>query len=481
MTKYETMFFILGRLSLMWGVVMLMPTFVALWRGESTTAGFAAGAFIALAAGAYLVKNGQSHRRQLNLREAANLLLFAWLVPSVIGVLPFFLSRTLGFADAVFETLSFLTTTGINVAPLNDVLSLKVWCVLLAWLGGLNFLVLFVTLMPVVSGLFGVELAFRRGMNFSAVLGQMADVARQTFLAYLFITLLAAALFFMSGLSALDAVFAAMLTVSTTGDGDIVSFLTEQNPWPKTVALIVMLIVSGNILRYWRSVRRQEFRDFYANAESRFFLMLILAAGAIITMQLVTYGGYGLFSAIHLALFETLSFANTNGFAAANIDNWPDISKICLILLAFAGGCIGSPTGGIKIMRIIVLTKMLTAEARRTLHPNMISNIVVDGRSLAVKDVSRILSFFSLYLSAFFLFVLLLSLVVGDLSATVGMAAACFTNMGEGLGLFRPDAFNNLHAVGKLLCAFFMILSRVEIFAFLIFLQYAFFERRTKW
>ncbi len=474
--------YIVGNTAIILSGALIIPAALAAVYTEKTFPAFVATFALAFAVGKFLREKGKMHRARVNMREAAQIILALWLFGAAIGMLPALLSGKLDPASAFFLAVSYLSTTGIDLLPADAGYSLHVWHVLLSWLGALNYLIIFVTLLPQAAGVFGVNLAFRRSYDFSPMLGQMKNMAKQ--IAAVFSTFTAAAIFcyYLAGLAPYEAVMAALLTVSTTG-GEGTDFLSVAvNPWIKTVAVVFMLIAGGNMLRLFRTVRRREFSDLYRHSESKFFFVTILVVSLIVAVQLVMYGDMGIFSALHLALFETLSFLTTSCFAAADINTWPDMAKICLLLLMFVGGAMGSPTGGIKMMRIIVLVKMLIIEMRRTLHPRMAANVIVDGRSVDFTAASRILAFFFLYLATFFLFALLLSVGSNQsLTATVAMSAACFTHGGFGLGLYDEGAFAALSPYGKTICGLFMIVARMEIFSVLIIIQDVFFERRDKW
>lgn len=470
---------LLARASLAMAAAFIVPYATGIATASEANA-FMAASLIAVFFGCLFWHKGTGAHRSLSAKESAMLLFALWLVMIFFGMLPFVFLGKLGPADAFFEAASFVTTTGIGLMANDASNALKLWCVMLAWLGALNYLIAFVTILPQAAGEFGIRLAFRRGYTFSPVLGQMEDVAKQIAGIYAGFTALAALLYFLSGMSAADSIEGAMLTVSVTDDGSTF-FAETKNPWPKTAATILLFLAGGNIFRYWRTIRRREFRDFYQNAESRFFISTIAAASVIIAFQLIAYGGLSIFSAFHLAVFESLSFASTAGCAATNLADWPDISKYSLLLLSFMGGCMGSPTGGLKVMRIIILLKMLAAETRRTLHPHMVAHVVVGGRSVSPRFANRVTAFFFIYVAAFFVFVLLLALAGNDLSESVGMAAACFTNTGTNLGLYAADAFSAMQAPGKIICALFMVAARMEVFAFWLLLRAMFFERKRKW
>ena len=299
---------------------------------------------------------------------------------------------------------------------------------------------------------------------------------------YAGITVFSCLLYALSGLSPAEALLASMLTVSTAGGRDVFDWFGDDgNPWPECSAALTMLLVCGNLLRYWRTFQRRDFRDYYGNPETKFFLSVVLASGLFMTLHLWHHGMYGFAASMRQAFFHVLSFASTTGFSSSVIADWPDMELFLLFLLAFMGGCMGSPTGGLKVIRWIVLFKLVAIEVRRTLHPHMIANVVVGNVSVSSKIMGRILSFFFLYVAAFFLFVLVLSLSGISMSEAVGMAISGFTSLGTSLGLAGRESFLGMPDAIKLLGCLFMILARMEIFAFLVLARICFGEHRQKW
>lgn len=473
--------FLLGRSLLVGGGAMLLPlVFSLLWQ-EPGTLFFGLPALFVMAAGVLLNALGREHKRQLSVREGTFFMVAVWFVFGLIGMLPYVLSGQLGWVNAFFESMAAFTTMGATCLSEDAPRSLIFWHSLLEWTGGLNFIVLLVTVLPQVSGCFGMMLSVQQSVHFSPVLGRMHAAAWRACKMYLGFTGLSAVLYYLAGLDKFDALTRAMTTLSTSGTNAMDDFIAYNSPLLELAAVISMLLASGNFLLYWKAASRRSLRTLLQDTELRCFLFLMLLAGALVSLHLWHMQVYGFWDSLRFGYFQVISFASTSGYVSAPAALWPAFDRYVLLLLVFVGGCIGSTAGGIKVMRFVVLFKMAAAEMRRTLHPHMVINIKIGGASVPMKIVGRILSFFFLYMIVFFLFVLLLSF--GDLTVmqAVGVAAGCLSSVGSAAGLYGLMDFALLPAWTKLLCCLLMVLGRLEIFSFLILLHMGAHRMQRKW
>jgi trk system potassium uptake protein TrkH len=207
------------------------------------------------------------------------------------------------------------------------------------------------------------------------------------------------------------------------------------------------------------------------DTEIRNFLRVVLITGAVLAGHLYVTGTYDWVESLRYGFFQTMSFISTNGFVAAPFWLWPSFDRYVLFLLVFVGGCIGSATGGLKIMRLLVLFRLTWAEMRRTLHPRMVLSIKVDKLPVPDKIVGRILAFFYLYMTAFFVFAMILSLSGISIIQALGLAAGCLTSTGASSALFGLENLHILPDWAKIFCSLLMVMGRVEIFSFLVLLD----------
>ena len=477
----QMLFFLLGRSALVGGAALVVPlSFSLLWH-EPGTLFFGLPALFIMAAGVLLNALGRRHKRQLTVREGAFFMVAVWFIFGLIGMLPYALSGELGWVDAFFESISAFTTTGATCLRAEAPRSLIFWHSILAWMGGLNFIVLLVTVLPQVSGCFGMTLSVRQSVHFSPMLGRMHTAALQAAKIYTGFTLISALLYWLAGLDKFDAFTRALISLSTSGNNAVLDFMQYDSPSLELAGVFSMLAASGNFLLYWKAVSRRDLRWMLQETELRVFLLLLVLAGLLVSFHLWHMQVYAPLDSLRFGFFQVVSFASTSGFVSADVAGWPDFDRYVLLLLVFVGGCIGSTTGGLKVMRFVVLFKMAAQEMKRTLHPHMVVNIKVDGTSVPMKIVGRILSFFFLYMMVFFFFVLLLSLADIEVMQAVGLAAACLSSVGSAAGLYGLADLSLLPAWAKLVCCLLMVLGRLEILSFLILLHSGTRQLRHRW
>ena len=409
--------------------------------------------------------------------------------------------------DAILETVSDLTAAGVSFLPDSAPYVLKLWQAVLMWLGSFIFLCILVTILPEVSGCFGLELSLSQGQIFSSMIGQMRFMAHKILIIYEFITLISFALFKLAGLDNWDALSMAMRCISTGGGS---FFSGRGNLYVEYAAIFSMLMACGNFLLYFRLMNtiippqsslhlnapikaidfvkrihrliidfvllirrnaRNNLKIFFKNSEVQALLITIFICTNFIlfvTFSAMSDGNLG----FRLSLFEVVSYMSTTGFSISNAANLPDYTRFILYLLAVVGGCMGSVTGGLKAIRIIILFKLAKVETLKVIHPRMITNIKVSGISVPMKIVGRVLSFFFLCSVTLFVFSFILSLSGQTFSTSVAMSMACLTNIGPLPGICEPSAFMALPAIMKLFCCLILIVGRMEIFAFLILISF---------
>ena len=468
----------LGRCALAEGGALLLPFLCGWAHGEDGMEVFAMLAAASFALGGVLIHFGEGHRQRVDLREASAIMVMLWPFLAILGFLPFCVAGWLGLVDSFLETMSDLTAVSVGILPREAPYALRFWQALLMWTGSLNFLVILVTVLPQVSGCFGMELSALRGQGFSPMMRRMGAMAKGTAAVYAALTFFSFLLFLLSGLSPWDAATMAMRCLSTGGG----AFFPGRGSYAVERAIMVStLLGSLSIMLFRQTVTRKDFRAFWRDAEVRVFLLLVVSAGILVALHLHSSHHYGWFRSLHYGFFHMLSFLGTTGFRAAPVELWPGFDIFFLLLLSFVGGCMGSSTGGLKIIRLLVLFKMTWAGIRRTLHPNMVVSIKVGGVPVPVKVAARIMSFFFLYILVFFASAVVISMSGTALSSSVGMSLACLTGIGFAPGLAGPGEFAALSSPMKLFCCLVMEAGRIEIFAILALLQASYRDMRRKW
>lgn len=469
----HVVFYLLGQILLLHGLVLLVPLLSAYWWGEPGLWYFGPALLAALGLGVLFRYHGRRHKRQLEAVEGAWYMVLLWPVLGFVGMIPYLMAGLFASpVDAFLESVAAFTTTGISSLAGSGMIppkSIFFWHSLMEWLGGLNFMLMLVSVMPQVSGCFGLTLSARQSVIFSPIVGRMQEAARQTGCIYLVITVISIVLYFLAGLPLGIAVNQGFMTVSTSGGW--FNFSHYHNFWLELACMVSMLLVSCNFLLYWKGWERKEGRTLLKDMELRTFLLVFLVAGLAVSLHLWTKGVYDFGHSLRYGLFQVLSFLSSSGFASVDASTWPEFDKYLLFLLSFVGGCIGSAAGGLRVMRFIVLFKMAAQEMRRTLHPHMVIALKIDNLPVERKIISRVLSYFFLFMSVFFISLLVLSLAGITPLQAMSIAVGCLSSTGFTMTLFGLDSLAALPGWTKLYCCFLMILGRIEIFSFLIVIQ----------
>lgn len=475
--NYRLLSFVLGSFMCLPGLVLLIPLAAAGGAGMVT---FGLPALASWLVGAVLLWQGQGHKHMMTARDGAVLILLVWLSQSVLGSLPYGLSGSLPWSDALLESIAGVTTTGTTGLSIQFEGPLLLWHSLQQWLGGLTTLSLMVSVVPAVSGSFGLSLSRRSFLELSRSFRGMRRTISGVVAAYTLLTVLASALYVLCGLSWPEACQWALVTASTGGSypGNVAAYGR-----PLQLAMMaVMVLASGNFLMYGRSLRLHSWKTMRPDGEQQTFWAILLCFSLASAAYLWRLQDYGMVESIGNGFFYVLSFASTTGLPGMPVLEWSDFEQYLFFILLFSGGSIASVAGGIKVLRFVVLLKSAAAEMRRTLHPHMIVDIKLDGGSIPVDTVRSILTFFFLYMLAFFSFSLGFALSGMTPLVSMGVAAACLSNTGMAAFL-QPGTVDMTVLAGwvKGLCACAMLLGRMEVLAFLVVLWAAFQDKRSQW
>lgn len=483
--ELELFWLLMGRVSEIMGGALLIPVADGLFWHETDIWAFLVPSVLAFALGGAFCYLGRHPLRQLNVWEGALFMVLVWPVLSVFGMMPYVLTGVIRDPmTALFESVAAVTTTGLSCYTYQDFAathSLMLWHSLLNWLGGLNFILILTTVLPQVSGCFGLTLSARQSIFFSPLWNKMASSAWQGFRIYAGLTIFSFVLFLLAGLMPFDAIMGALVTLSSSGTADPGLFM-QYDLWPLELATgVSMVLASLNPLLCWKSWQRRSLCFFLRDTEMQVYLLLLLAGGALIALNLSHHGLYDSVTGLRYGFFQAASFLSTCGFVSAPCWEWPPFSRLLLFVFVFIGGCIGSAGGGIKVIRFLVLLRMALAEVRHTLHPHMVVSIKVDGLAVPAKVVGRILSFFFLFLSIFALSSLVIALSGLSMMQSMGVAAGCLTSAGSTAALFGQGNLAWAPYWLKLFCAFLMVLGRIEIFSFFVLLDRGFRSLGKNW
>jgi trk system potassium uptake protein TrkH len=437
--------------------------------------------------------------RDFERREALLLVALSWVLGAALAGSPYLLWASMAppsigegahiaFASPVncyFEAMSGLTTTGATILTDLDQVprSIHLWRATTHWLGGLGIVVLFVAVLPSlgVAGkrMFSVEAA---GPNPRGVRPEIRETARMLWLIYLGLTgaeIIALRIAGMSWFQSITHTFSTLATGGfSTDDASVGSF---ASPWVDWIIILFMVLAGANFGLYYQAMRRR-FKSVLADPELRLYLIIIVIAGLSVTIIITgrqinttTLAPItGPLGALRYAAFQTVSIQTTTGFGTANFDDWPTLAKGILVLLMFVGGCAGSTAGGIKVIRLWILFRVLLAEIERLYRPNVIRPMKIAGspvsQELKITTLAFVLTVVILWVVGTALLLIFESAdptMDFPTAATASVATLC--NIGPGLGKVGPiETFAWFSDPSKLLLCLWMLLGRLEVFTILV-------------
>ena len=476
---YRSLFHALGSLLALLGVMMLLPLAVAIAQHDDRpNEQFEALAFFVASGAALLI--GLAVRTvcaregsHIGNREGAAIVSMTWLLFSLFGCLPFYISGNAGFADAFFETMSGFTTTGATIfAEVSDLPSgLQLWRHQAQWMGGMGIIVLSVAILPIlgVGGYRMFKAEAPGGSTFERNAPRIKETAKVLWGLYLGLSLLEWTLLRLGGMSSFDALCHSFTTMSTGG------FSTQQASiaaWPSAFlqwTITAFMLIAGCNFAIYQQLLSGSRRRALKNAELRAYLTLIAAALTVHVIVLSLRSMPGLGDAtyrLRSAAFTVASISTTTGYGVEDFNRWPDVLRLTLLLLMFVGGCAGSTAGGMKVIRLLIFIRASVNELRRSIAPRAVLLVRIGPRALDQRTVANVMGFLALWIGVFALATYLLTALGLDLLSATSAAAANLGNVGPGLGAVGPSShYGTLPTAAKWLLALCMLLGRLELYS----------------
>lgn len=465
---------IAGTLLMVFSLAILIPGLLSLLFRDGAHQAFFTAFLVSFGSGFLLWVFVRGARSDLNIRDGFLVVSLFWIVLGSFGALPFLLAESLRLplSDAVFESISGLTTTGATVISGLDELppSILFYRQLLQWLGGIGIIVIAVAVLPIL-GIGGMQLyrAETPGpVKDNKLTPRITGTAKALFLIYLYLTIACAAAYWLAGMSGFDAICHAFSTVAiggfSTHDASLAYF---DNTMVLMIASVFMLLAGINFGVHFFAWRSKRFYHYLRDSETRFYLSILALASMAVVGALFFNADFDVDDSLRLGIFHTISIATTTGFTADNFSAWPIFLPILLLLLSFMGGCGGSTAGGIKVVRIMLMAKQGVRELKQLVHPNAIIPLKVGSRRVDAKVVSAVWSFFAVYMFSFLLILLALMATDLDYITAFSATAATLNNLGPGLGAVAGH-YGDISPAAKWILCYAMLLGRLEIFTLLV-------------
>ncbi|MBR3592405.1 MAG: TrkH family potassium uptake protein [Clostridia bacterium] len=464
-----------GRISQVAALLLLIPAVVAIiYKETEQFFAFFVTAIAAFAIGLFIGLITKTKNRVIYAKDGFAITALAWIVMALVGAVPFVISGDIpSYIDAVFETVSGFTTTGASILTNVEAMSRSMlfWRSFTHWIGGMGVLVF---IMAIIPNLTDRSIHIMRAEMPGPVIGKLVprvkDTAKILYLIYIFLTVLQTVLLLAGGMPLFDSLIHTFGTAGTGGFGIKADSIASYSPYCQWVIAIFMLIFGVNFNLYYLLLLRR-IRTALKSGELWCYISIVFVSVAAITVNIAPI--YKNFStALRNSTFQVASIISTTGFATADFDLWPGLSKAILLLLMFCGACAGSTAGGLKVSRVVMLFKSVTKEIRKMLHPRSIGKVHFEGKSVEDSTLSSVSTYFVIYVICFFMIFLLISFEPFGLESNFSAVAACFNNIGPGFSAVGPTAsYAGYTGFSKIILSFAMLLGRLEIFPIVVFLS----------
>ncbi len=474
---------IIGSLLFLLGMLMTGCGLISVYYREDDIMAFVLSTLFTVCCGMVMKYFGRHADNDMSRRDAFLLVALIWVVFSLLGMLPFLIGGYLtNVFDAFFETMSGFTTTGATI--IDDVERLPhgilFWRSLTQWIGGLGIVFLTIALLPsMVGGSVKVFAAEATGPMRAKMHPRLSTTAKWIWSVYLALTIACGVSYWAAGMPWFDAANYAMSTTSTGGfsthNSSTVYFASATIDY---LSVLFQFLAGINFTLLYVVVFKWRMRDLLRNSEFRLYLTLIVAATVVVVWMLMTYNGYGLDRALRTGLFQVVSFATTTGMFNDDVSMWPWLSWMILAMLAFIGACSGSTTGGLKCVRVVMLFKVLRNEFRRSLHPNAVLPVKINGQPVGGGRLVTLLAFTTIYTLMMLLATGVMILADVDVVNAITIGLSCVSNIGPSLttGIGPEMSWSELADPLKLLLAALMLIGRLEIMSVLVLFTRAYWK-----
>jgi trk system potassium uptake protein len=481
--QIKTIFRLIGLLLMMFSISMLSPLLVNLLFHETFWMPFLAAFACTFLTGAMLWLSFRTQNQALKIRDGFLIVVLFWFVLCFFASLPFiFTIEHNNITDAIFESVSGFTTTGASVITHLDGLpgAILFYRQQLQFLGGMGIVVLAVAILPML-GVGGMQLyrAETPGpLKDSKLTPRIAHTAKALWFIYLLLTMFCMVCYRAAGMHWFDALGESFSTVSTGGFSmHDSSFAFYKSDLIELVACFFMLLGGTNFALHFIAFKKRTLVHYWQDEEFRSYIAFLVMATFVITVSLVFYGFYKPDQhTVMESLFNVISLATTTGFMSEPFFDWPTFIPFLIILLALVGGCAASTSGGIKVIRTLLIFKQSKREMTRLLHPNAIITIKFGNHTLPEPILQSMWSFISVFIALFWVLVLVFLALGNDFITSFSAIIATLTNAGAGIGAISPN-FAHLSYPSKWVLIFAMIAGRLEIFSLLVLFSRNFWQK----
>lgn len=463
----------MGLLMYFEAALMLLSTGVSLVYGDGDLSSLLVAVGVCIAVGLAMSAYGRHAHEQPGRRESYIVVGLTWILFSAFGMIPFVYGGYIpSVTDAFFETMSGFTTTGATI--LDDIESLPhgilFWRTLTQWIGGLGIVFFTIALLPG----FGrssqmLFLSESTGVTHTKIHPNVRVMARFLWLVYFTLTLSETVLLMLGGMNLFDAVCHAFATTATGGFSTKSASIAYWNsPFIEYVVSLFMILSGINFTLYFYAMKGQPIH-FLREREVRWFLKSVGVLTVVITVTLMVCNGYDIEEAFRKSLFQVATCHTSCGFASADYTLWPGFVWMLLIFAMLSGGCTGSTSGGIKNMRLMIMSQGIRNQVKQILHPQAVLPVRINGKIIDHSIINAVQVFFVSYMAFILIGWVLLMLCGVGLTESMSTVISAMGNVGPGLGAFGPEnSWAAMPSVAKWILSALMLIGRLEIFGLLI-------------
>ncbi len=464
----------IGQILMLEAIFMVPAMLIGVYFGEfNAVLCFAASITVTFLVGVVMFLFGRGSSSVFRAKEGLACVGISWIVMSLLGCLPFYLSGEIPrYIDAFFEIVSGFTTTGASILEDVEALSnsMLYWRSFSHWVGGMGVLVFLLAFMPSrEEGGFTTHLlkAESPGPNVGKLVPKMKDTASILYILYCILTVLDFIFLLAGGLDPLSAVCIAFGTAGTGGFGVKADSIAGYSPYIQNVCTVFMLLFGVNFSCYYLLTLRK-FKDVFRDEELRTYLGIVFGSIVLIVWNLRGY--YDTFAeTVRHAAFQVASIMTTTGFATTDFDLWPNFSRGLLLILMIIGACAGSTGGGFKVGRMLLVIKSAKRSIQQVVSPRKVEVVRSNGYRISEKVVASTNAYLAAYVMIIIGSFLLVSLDGFSITTNLSAVLACFNNIGPGFEMVGATGnYSAFSVFSKLVLILDMLAGRLEIFPILI-------------
>tara|TARA_B100000035_G_C21024550_1_gene565592 strand:- start:142 stop:1590 length:1449 start_codon:yes stop_codon:yes gene_type:complete len=457
------------------GFLLIIPLITELIYQTESWQSYAVPILIYLIVGGSLVITNRNIELKISIKEAFIITVMSWVLLAILCSVPFIYTKTeLSIIDALFESMSGITTTGSTILNNLDELpkGILLWRSLLQWLGGIGIVVIALVILPFLR-IGGMQLFHLEGDDpYDKFLPKISSVVTKIIFVYSALTIILFFLYYINGMVLFDAIAHSFTTISTGGfSTHNESFAYFQNYKILNIAIIFMIIGSFPFL-ILAQTNLYNIYSLIKDHQIRIFLIILVLAITIIYFFAKPFVEGNFYEKLTTISFNTISIISGTGYVSDNFEKWGNYASVLFLLLMFIGGCAGSTTGGLKIFRFQILFKYIHLHLKRMLKPHIVLSSQFNGKKVTESTYESVLTFFFIYIVTFAISALFLSFSGLDFLTCISASASAISNVGPGLGeTIGPEGnYANLTSYSKFILILTMFLGRLEMLTILVLL-----------